>query len=114
MKTKLLIAVLFTLLGVSFSAVAGQDEAQRQMVQRMMAAKQKLQLAEAAKGEQRKTLMAEHMAMMKESMDKMAAMKPKPGMSMQEREEWINEHQKLMQQMMEQMMGEHRLMMETK
>jgi len=41
-------------------------------------------------------------------------MKPKAGMSMQEHEEWINEHQKLMQQVMDQMMAEHHLMMETK
>ena len=111
MKSKLLVAVLLALLGTSFSASAGQDEAQRQMIQRVMAAKQKLQQAEAAKGEQRKALMAEHMAMMKETMDKMAAMKPKEGMSMKEHDEWNDEHQKLMQQMMDQMMGEHRLMM---
>jgi hypothetical protein len=114
MKSKILVAVLFALLGTSFYASAGQDEAQRQMIQRVMAAKQKLQQAEAAKGEQRKALMAEHMSMMKETMDKMAAMKPKAGMSMKEHEEWIDEHQKLMQQMMDQMMGEHHLMMETK
>lgn len=114
MKSRFLIAVMLALLGTSLYASAGQDEAQRQMVQRVMAAKQKLRQAEAAKGEQRKALMAEHMTMMKETMDKMAAMKPKAGMSMKEHEEWIEEHEKLMQQMMDQMMGEHHLMMETK
>lgn len=114
MKSKFLIAAVLAMLGASFSASAGQDEAQRQMIQRVMAAKQKLQQAEAAKGEQRKALMAEHMAMMKETMDKMAAMKPKEGMSMKEHEEWIEHHQKLMQQMMDQMMGEHHLMMQMK
>ncbi|NIA56164.1 hypothetical protein HAV22_21255 [Massilia sp. TW-1] len=114
MKSTFLIPVLVVLLGTSFHASAGQDEAQRQMIQRVMAAKQKLKQAEAAKGEQRKALMAEHMSMMKDSMDKMAAMKPKAGMSMEEHEEWIEAHEKLMQQMMDQMMGEHHLMMETK
>lgn len=114
MKSKFFVAVLLALLGASFAASAGQDEAQRQMIQRMMEAKQKLRQAEAAKGEQRKALMAEHMAMMKETMDKMAAMKPRQGMSMKEHEEWIDEHQKLMQQMMDQMMGEHHLMMQMK
>jgi len=114
MKTKFLAAVMLALLGTSFSAWAAQDEAQRQMIQRVMAAKLKLQQAEAAQGERRKALMAEHMAMMKETMDKMAVMKPKEGMTMKQHEEWIEEHQKLMQQMMDQMMGEHHLMMQMK
>lgn len=114
MKSRILAAVLFALLGTSLYASAGQDEAQRQMIQRVTAARQKLQQAEAAKGEQRNALMTEHMSMMKETMDKMAAMKPKAGMSAKEREEWVEQHQKLMQQMMDQMMGEHHLMMEMK
>lgn len=56
-------------------------------------------------------VIAPDMSMMKDTMDKMAAMKPKAGMSMKEHEEWIAEHEKLMQQMMDQMMGEHHLMM---
>lgn len=113
MKSKLLTAVLFSFLTTSFSAMAAPDEAQRQMIQRAIAAKQKLQQAEAAKGAERKRLMAAHMKMMQEVMAKMMAMKPKAGMSMQEHEEWISEHQKLMQQVMEQMMGEHHLMMKS-
>jgi len=97
---------------LSVPAVAGQDESQRAMTQRVMQAKQKLQQAEAAKGSERQKLMAEHMKMMKETIGKMRAMKPKAGMSMQEHEEWINQHQKLMDDMMDQMMGEHHLMME--
>ncbi|MEO5932658.1 MAG: hypothetical protein ABIQ08_03780 [Duganella sp.] len=114
MKSKFLVVAMVAMLGLSFSALAGQDEGQRMMVQRAMVAKQKLQQAEAAKGAQRKALMGEHMTMMKEMMDKMATMKPKAGMTMQEHEEWMSEHQKLMGQMMDQMMGEHHLMMEMK
>ena len=43
-------------------------------------------------------------------MDSMSVMKPLTGMTPQEHEEWMNEHQKLMQQMMEQMMAEHHMM----
>lgn len=96
---------------LSASAMAGQDESQRQMTQQVMKAKQKLNEAEAAKGAERQKLMGEHMQMMQETMEKMQAMKPKAGMTMQEHEDWMKEHQKLMDQMMAQMMGEHHLMM---
>jgi hypothetical protein len=114
MKTKILATALIIALGTSFSAIAAPDEAQRFMIQKAMAAKLKLNQAEAATGAQRKTLMAEHMKMMKEVMDKMASMKPKSGISGPEHEEWMKEHQALMQQMLDQMMGEHHLMMEMK
>jgi hypothetical protein len=50
--------------------------------------------------------------MMQEIMGKMQAMKPKAGMTMQEHEDWINEHQKLMDDMMGQMMGEQHMLMD--
>ncbi len=111
---KMITAIAVCSIGfLSVSAGAGQDEFQRQMIQRVQQAKQKLQQAEAAKGSERQKLMEEHMRMMKETMEKMQAMKPKAGMSMQEHEDWISQHQKLMDDMMGQMMGEHHLMMET-
>jgi len=97
---------------LSVSAIAAQDEFQRQMTQKVMQAKQKLKAAEAAKGDERKKLMGEHMKMMHDNMGKMQAMKPKSGMTMQEHEEWISEHQKLMDEMMSQMMDEHHMMMD--
>lgn len=96
---------------LSAAAYAGPDSFQLEMNRRVMQAKQKLQQAEAAKGAERQKLMGEHMKMMQETMGKMQAMKPKAGMTMQEHEDWINEHQKLMEQIMEQMMGEHHLLM---
>ncbi|MDQ1812351.1 hypothetical protein RBA41_03455 [Massilia sp. CCM 9210] len=89
------------------------DEAQRYVLQQAMAAKQKPKQAEAAKGSQRKALMGEHLTMMKEVMDKHAVMKPKEAMSGPGHEEWMKEHQALMPQMMEQMMGQQHPMMET-
>lgn len=97
---------------LSVSALAGQDEVQRQITQRVVQAKQKLEAAEAAKGSEREKLMGEHMKMMHEIMGKMQAMKPKAGMTMEEHEEWINEHQQLMDDMMGQMMKEHHMQME--
>jgi hypothetical protein len=109
---KLIATAFIACLGfTATSAMAGPDENQRMIQQRVMQAKQKLKEAEAAKGAERQKLMGEHMKMMQETMKKMQAMKPKAGMSMQEHEDWINEHQKLMEQMMEQMMGEHHMMM---
>lgn len=114
MKSNLLIAAMIAMASATFSATAGQDEAQRQMIQRAMAAKLKLQQAEAARGEERKALMTEHMKMMQGMMAQMATMKPKPGLSPQEHEAWMAEHQKLMQQMLDQMQGQHQLIMQMK
>lgn len=98
---------------LSVSAIAGPDEFQRQMIQQVMKAKQKLKAAEAAKGAEKAKLMDEHMKMMQDTMSKMQETKPKAGMTMQEHEDWINEHQKLMDDLMGQMMKEHHMQMET-
>ena len=94
------------------SALAGPDFFQQQSIQQLMKAKQKQKEAEAAKGPERQKLMGEHMQMLHETMQKCAAMKPKADMSTKERDEWYVEHQKLMDQMMEQMMQDHRMMMD--
>lgn len=96
---------------ISTSAISGPDESQRQMYKRSIEAKQRLQQAEAAKGVERQKKMSEHMQMMHDMMGDMQSMKPKAGMSMQEHEDWINEHQKLMDEMMVQMMQEHHMQM---
>lgn len=104
-KIAILMAVLMAL-----PVHAAQDEFQKQFGQRMAQSRAKLQQAEAAKGEERQKLMAEHMKMMQENMEKMQAMRPKAGMSQQEADEWVSQHQKLMADMMGQMMGEHSMM----
>lgn len=96
---------------LSATAMAGPDENQRMLQQQIIKSRHKLQQAEAANGSEREKLMGEHMKMMQENMKKMQAMKPKAGMSMQDHEEWINQHQKLMEDMMGQMMEEHHMMM---
>ena len=91
---------------------AGPDEAQRQMIQRIQVQKQKLAAAQAAQGAERQKLMTEQMKMMQESMAKMQSMKPRAGMSPKEKDEWMAEYQKLMGQLMGQMMEEHHMMMQ--
>lgn len=105
------VAVLGSIGFLSATAYAGPPLYQLEMNRSVAEAKQKLQQAEAAKGEERQKLMGEHMKMMKETMEKMQAMKPKAGMTMEEHEEWITQHQKLMDDMMGQMMEEHHMMM---
>ena len=97
---------------LSVSAIAAQDESQRLMTQRVAQARQKLQQAEAAKGAERQKLSEEHMKMMQETMDKMQVMKPKAGMTAQESEDWIKQHQKLMDDVIGQMRAENHLMMD--
>ena len=114
MKPKRLIAILALVAAatVPLSSLAAQDEAQRQITQRLQEQKLKLAAAESAQGPERDKLMQEHMKMMQETMDRMQAMKPRDGMTMQEQKEWMAEHQKLMEQMMGQMMTEHHMMMQ--
>jgi acyl transferase domain-containing protein len=111
MLNKLVATVFIASLGfATTSAIAGPDFFQQQINQRLIQSQQKLKAAEAAKGAERQKLMEEHMKIMRETMTKMQAMKPKAGMTMQEHEDWINEHQKLMEQVMGQMMEEHHLL----
>ena len=94
------------------TAMAGPDENQRMLQQQIMKSKQLQQQAAATKGPESQKLMEEHMKMLHESMGMCRNMKPKAGMSAKERDEWYSEHQKLMDQMMAQMMEDHRMMMD--
>ncbi len=112
MRRLIAIAALIAFAAVPLATFAGQDEAQRQVTQRLQEQKLKLAAAENAQGAERDKLMQEHMKMMQETMGKMQAMKPRVGMTMEEQKEWMTEHQKLMEQMMGQMMTEHHMMMQ--
>ena len=111
-RTVIVTAALSMLAAVPLASLAGQDESQRQITQRLQEQKLKLGAAEKAQGTERDKLMQEHMKMMQETMGKMQAMKPRDGMSQQEQKDWMGEHQKLMDQMMGQMMAEHHMMMQ--
>ena len=92
-------------------AFAGQDLGQQQLQHQLGVAKAKQEQAEKAKAAERQKLMQEHMQMMQQAMDQMQAMKPRAGMTMEEHEEWIAEHQKLMDEILQQMMTDHHMMM---
>ncbi|MDP3211578.1 hypothetical protein [Methylotenera sp.] len=113
LNTLISTAFITSLCLTAISAMAGPDLFQQQLNQRFMETQQKLKAAKAAKGVERQKLMSEHMKMMHEAIDNLKAMKPKAGMSMQEHEDWLNEHQKLMNQVMGQMMEEHHLLMNS-
>lgn len=110
MKKQLISAMILGIAAVT-AVYAGPDENQRQLIQQVQEQKIKLKTVEAAKGAERQKLMDQHMKVTMEIMGKMRAMKPKAGMTVKEQEEWIAEHQKLMEQVMGQMMDEHHLLM---
>jgi len=95
------------------NAMAGRDFFQEQLIQNLQVTKQKLEKAKASKGPEQQKLMGEHMQMLHDNMATCREMKPKTGMSEKERDEWFAEHQKIMDQMMGQMMEEHKMSMST-
>lgn len=95
------------------NAMAGRDFFQEQLIQNVQVTKQKLEKAKAAKGAEQQKLMGEHMQMLHENMAACREMKPKAGMTEKERDEWFVEHQKIMDDMMVQMMEEHKVRMSS-
>ena len=112
MKRFITTAALIAFAAIPLSSLAAQDEGQRLITQRLQEQKLKLAAAEKAQGAERDRLMQDHMKMMQETMGKMQSMKPRDSMTPQEQKEWMAEHQKLMQLMMDQMMTEHHMMMQ--
>lgn len=99
---------------VSTNALAGSDSYQEKLVNDVEMTKQKLENAKAAKGVEQDKLLSEHMQMLHENIKVCRQMKPKPGMTELERDEWYTEHQKIMDDMMGQMMEEHKVKMSLK
>ena len=100
-------------LGFAATSAIAHDpdfEQQRLMIQ-VLQAKQKLQQAEAAKGTEQQKLMGEHMQMLHDDMKACREMKPKAGMTEKERDAWFAEHQKIMDDMMTQMMEAQKVKM---
>lgn len=98
----------------STHALAGRDAFQEKLVKDVQMTKQKLEKAKAAQGAEQEKLLGEHMQMLHENMNACRQMKPKAGMTEAERDEWFTEHQKIMDDMMGQMMEEHKLKMSAK
>ena len=110
---KLIVAALASFAFLApLTGAAAPDEAQKQLIQRAQEAKKKLSAAQAASGAERQKLMQEHMKMMRNMAAQMRKAKPAAGMTPEQMREWIDEHLKLMDQMMGQMMDEHHMMMQ--
>ena len=114
MKKLISSLILAAMATMPILAIAGPDGNQQMMTEQLMQAKKKLAAAEAAQGTEQQKMMSEHMAMMTKTMGEMQKMKPGANMTPQQQTEWITEHQRLMDMMMGQMMGEHHLMMQAK
>ncbi|MFN0299752.1 MAG: hypothetical protein ACKVQU_05285 [Burkholderiales bacterium] len=112
MKRTLIAVVTGFAIAMPLLATAAPDEAQKQLIQRAQEAKKKLAAAQAAAGAERQKMMQEHMTMMRDMTAQMQKAKPGDTMSPPQMREWIDEHLKLMQEMMGQMMDEHHMMMQ--
>ena len=106
------IAVGAFLTALPFSIAAAPDSAQQAIIQKAQQAKKELAAAQAASGVERQTMMETHMKMMSETMAQMQKAKPGAGMTQDQMREWIDEHMKLISELMGHMMDEHHLMMQ--
>lgn len=118
MKNKIINTLIATALIASLgfastSAIAGRDFFQEQLIQNLQVTKQKLEKAKTSKGTEQQKLINEHSQMLHDNMVTCREMKPKAGMTEQERDEWFAEHQKIMDDLMSQMMEEQKLKMSS-
>jgi len=111
MKRLFLAAAAALALAGPMLVYAAPDETQKQLMQRSMDAKRKLEAAQGAQGTQRDKLMQEHMGLMEQMMKQMSSARPGPNATPQQMREWIDEHMKVMDEMMKQMMSGERMMM---
>jgi hypothetical protein len=96
---------------VPLPAPAGQDPGQRALADRIRESERRQVAAEQAREQERRHIIAEHMRMMEENLRAMQEMRARPGMSMREHEEWIAEHQKLMDALLAQMIKDQQMLM---
>jgi ribosome-binding protein aMBF1 (putative translation factor) len=105
-------ATLAVVVSFPCAAFADPHPLQQRLQRQLDMANTKQEAAERAKGSERQKLISEHMEMIQQAMQQMQAAKPQAGMSMQEYEEWITEHQKLMDEVLQQMIKDHELLMQ--
>jgi Fic family protein len=91
-------------------AEGGGDRIQQQVQQHLKQAEVLLVETEKAPTEQRQEKMAEHMQMMDEMMTQMHADHPPKNASPEQHLAWMEGHDKLMGDLLEQMQREHKLM----
>ena len=112
MKRILIAALTGLALGTPLVAFSAPDETQQMLIQRAQEAKQKLAAAQATSGRARQRLIQEHLNLMQDVLARMRTAKPRDGLTLQQMREWIDEHLRLMELVMGQMMDEHHLMLQ--
>jgi hypothetical protein len=111
--TRILVATLGAFaLAFALPGLAGPDGTQQALIQKTQQAKKELAAAQAASGSDRQKMMETHMKMMSDIITQMQKAKPGTNMTPEQMREWIDEHIKLMNEMMGQMMDEHHMMMQ--
>jgi hypothetical protein len=97
---------------LSVSAFAEPHPLQQQLQRQLNEAKATQEAAEKANASKRQQLLAQHMQMLQQVMQQMRAAKPQAGISVREHEEWITEHQKLMDEALQQMIMDQGLLVQ--
>jgi hypothetical protein len=83
---------------------------QQQVEQQLAAAEATQEAAAKATAGVRQKLIGEHMQMLRQALQQMEEAKPQAGVSVQEHDEWIAEHQKLMDEVLQQMIKDQELL----
>lgn len=114
MKKAALPIAAMILASFAFAASAAiPEETFKRIRQQQTEARKKLEAAEHAEGAKQAALLDEHAKMVQSMLNDMRAMKPAESMSMAEHTQWIHEHQKLMDELLTQMVRDHELMMKN-
>lgn len=109
-RTTLALVAALTAAALSGAALAAPDQVQIEMVRRATEAKQALARAQAARGTERDRMIDEHMAFTRTLLDQMRRAQPAAGLSAAQQREWVDEHLRLMQELLQQMDEMHQLM----
>ena len=104
MKRLLLTALVGLTLAAPLGAFGGVDEIQRQTTWRAHEAKRKQAAADA----ERQRLMQAHAQLMDDAGVEMRAARPSADMSAQQMREWLDEHLRLMDQLMGRLVEQYR------
>ncbi|MHA6164110.1 co-regulatory protein PtrA N-terminal domain-containing protein [Pseudomonas sichuanensis] len=111
---RLLLVATSMLLSSAVFAEGGSDRAIERMQQLRDKAEAVLVRAEKAEPGQRHVHMKEHMTMLKDLMGQLHQDHPKAGMSKEDHLAWMEKHDKMVDDVLSQMVREHKLMMADK
>lgn len=106
----LMVAVMLVLSSRATISSAAEPD-QHWAIERTEQAKHKLAEAKRADASRRRILMTAHMDMLGELLQELSTMKPDASLDMQQTAGWVTEHQRLTNDVLEQLVEEHSLMM---